>query len=58
MPLQKAFEAGKGGKTCAEWDTTRLLGRKMPEILRRGCPEVAQERHQSGPEVAPKQVLT
>ena len=43
----EAFGAGKGGKTCAEWDTTRLPGRKMPQILRGGCPEAAPEWHRS-----------
>ena len=31
----EAFEAGKGGKSCAELDTNRLLSRKAPQILRR-----------------------
>ena len=34
----EAFEAGKGGKSCAELDTNRLLSRKAPQILRRRCP--------------------
>ncbi len=54
----EAFQAEKGIISCAELDTTRLPGRKMPEILRGGCLEVAQERHQSSPEAAPKQFLT
>ena len=34
----EAFQAEKGIISCAEWDTTRLPGRKMPEIRRGRCP--------------------
>ena len=44
MPLHKAFGAGKGGKTCVEWDTTRLPGRKTPHILRGRSPGVVSGR--------------
>ena len=37
LKFPTACRAGKDGKSCAEWDTTRLPSRKTPHFLRGRC---------------------